>query len=82
MRSSFLSGLRGSKGRFACRFALASLLGLIASLFVAQVAQAQAKKPNILVIFGDDVGQTDISAYSLGVMGFTRRTSTALRRKG
>ena len=26
-------------------------------------AQAPAKKPNILVIFGDDVGQTNIGAY-------------------
>jgi len=82
MRSSFLSGLRGSKGRFACRFALASLLGLIASLFVAQVAQAQAKKPNILVIFGDDVGQTDISAYSLGVMGFHTPNIDRIAKEG
>lgn len=31
---------------------------------------AQQKKPNILVIFGDDVGQTNISAYSFGVVGY------------
>jgi arylsulfatase A-like enzyme len=29
-----------------------------------------ADKPNILVIWGDDVGQTNISAYSRGMMGF------------
>ena len=34
-------------------------------------AQTAAKKPNILVIFGDDVGQSNISAYSRGLMGFT-----------
>jgi arylsulfatase len=28
------------------------------------VAQAQQTKPNILVIFGDDIGQTNVSAYS------------------
>lgn len=33
-------------------------------------AQQAARKPNILVIFGDDVGQSNISAYSRGVMGF------------
>ena len=32
--------------------------------------QAQSKKPNILVIFGDDIGQTNISAYSFGVLGY------------
>ncbi len=33
-------------------------------------AQEQARKPNILVIFGDDIGQTNISAYSMGLMGY------------
>jgi arylsulfatase len=28
------------------------------------------KKPNILVIWGDDVGQSNISAYSRGLMGY------------
>src|SRR6185437_9853627 len=27
-------------------------------------------KPNILVIFGDDIGQTNISAYSFGLVGY------------
>jgi arylsulfatase len=29
-----------------------------------------AKKPNILVIFGDDIGQSQISAYTRGLMGY------------
>ena len=44
-----------------------------------QTAQAQAqpsapsgKKPNILVIFGDDIGQSNISAYTFGLMGYRR----------
>ena len=37
----------------------------------AATATAQTdKKPNILVIFGDDIGQTNISAYSFGLMGY------------
>ena len=29
-----------------------------------------ADKPNILVIFGHDIGQTNVSAYSIGLMGY------------
>jgi arylsulfatase len=32
--------------------------------------KAQNKKPNILVIWGDDIGITNISAYSHGMMGY------------
>src|ERR1700743_2996017 len=42
--------------------------GLLTLLLTA-AAHAQ-KKPNILVIFGDDIGQSNISAYSRGLMGF------------
>jgi len=31
---------------------------------------AQSKKPNILVIFGDDIGQANISRYTHGVVGY------------
>jgi arylsulfatase A-like enzyme len=34
-------------------------------------AQAQQpQRPNILVIMGDDIGQSDISAYTFGLMGY------------
>jgi arylsulfatase len=39
------------------------------SAVTANVASAQ-DKPNILVIWGDDVGQSNISAYTMGVMGY------------
>src|SRR5210317_613742 len=42
--------------------------GLLAMGLTA-VVQA-ADKPNILVIWGDDVGQSNISAYTMGVMGY------------
>ena len=51
-------------------------LALTCVLIVPLIVSAQspapssAKKPNILVIFGDDIGQTNISAYSFGVMGY------------
>jgi arylsulfatase A-like enzyme len=38
---------------------------------IAVCAQAQdAEKPNILVIWGDDIGQSNISAYTFGMMGY------------
>ncbi|MGY4480545.1 arylsulfatase A-like enzyme [Bradyrhizobium sp. USDA 3364] len=36
----------------------------------ASAQQPSAAKPNILVIFGDDVGQSNISAYTRGVVGY------------
>ena len=33
-------------------------------------AKAQDKKPNILVIWGDDIGQSNISANTMGMMGY------------
>ena len=45
------------------------ILALAFAAFAA-VSSAQEKKPNILVIFGDDIGQSNISAYSRGLMGF------------
>ncbi|MEP5420507.1 MAG: arylsulfatase [Roseibium sp.] len=37
---------------------------------VSAPASAQDSKPNILVIWGDDVGQSNISAYTMGLMGY------------
>ena len=40
-------------------------------MFFAMPAMAQDKKPNILVIWGDDVGVWNVGAYSHGMMGRT-----------
>lgn len=42
---------------------------LLLGLLVTAVLNAQ-DKPNILVIWGDDVGQSNISAYTHGMMGY------------
>lgn len=36
----------------------------------APAAGASGRKPNILVIFGDDIGIPQISAYTMGMMGY------------
>ncbi|MEK1907567.1 MAG: sulfatase-like hydrolase/transferase, partial [Pseudomonas sp.] len=43
---------------------------LAVSVMGLSATAGAADKPNILVIFGDDVGQTNISAYSFGVVGY------------
>src|SRR6056297_1705598 len=48
-------------------------LAALTLAFAAGAAAAQdgaAQKPNILVIWGDDVGQSNISAYTMGLMGY------------
>ncbi|WP_134138896.1 arylsulfatase [Flavobacterium sp. S87F.05.LMB.W.Kidney.N] len=46
-------------------------------------ANAQnSKKPNILVLWGDDIGTTNISAYSDGVMGYTTPNIDRLANEG
>jgi len=34
------------------------------------MAQQEKKKPNILIIWGDDIGWFNISAYNHGIMGY------------
>ena len=44
------------------------MIGAIIGLSIAHTAWAQDKKPNILVIMGDDVGWFNIGAYHRGIM--------------
>jgi arylsulfatase len=56
---------------------------IIAGLaFVACPAFAADKKPNIVVIWGDDIGQSDISAYSRGLMGFKTPNIDRVAKEG
>ena len=62
--------------------------GLAAALVVAlgaaspAVAQTAAKKPNILVIWGDDIGGFNISAYNQGVMGYRTPNIDSIAKEG
>jgi arylsulfatase len=67
--------------------AAASALGANSSVQVAQAQQQPAappagSKPNILVIFGDDIGLTNISAYSHGLMGYQTPNIDRIAREG
>ena len=51
-----------------------TILFVVASLSVFVLgnvpAWAKTKKPNILIIWGDDIGPFNISAYNMGMMGY------------
>lgn len=64
------------------RVSIACFTILLAGAFLLPRTAQAAGKPNILVIFGDDVGQTDISAYSMGVMGFHTPNIDRIAKEG
>src|SRR5215471_10526794 len=43
---------------------------------------AEAKKPNIVVFWGDDIGQSNISAYSKGMMGYRTPNIERIAKEG
>src|SRR6187455_3793083 len=69
--------------------AAASALAVSAPVQTARAQQRPApapapsgQRPNILVIFGDDIGQTNISAYSFGLMGYRTPNIDRIAREG
>ncbi|MCT4373406.1 arylsulfatase [Yangia mangrovi] len=46
------------------------------------VAQDQTEKPNILVIWGDDIGWQNVSAYGMGTMGYTTPNIDRIAEEG
>ncbi|MGH7309361.1 MAG: arylsulfatase [Candidatus Rokuibacteriota bacterium] len=60
----------------------ASLLVAAALAGVAVPAHAQTKKPNILVLWGDDVGYWNVSAYNQGMMGYRTPNIDRIAREG
>ena len=62
-------------------------LGLTAGLALACVMPADAqtgaqRKPNILVIWGDDIGYWNISAYNQGMMGYKTPNIDRIAKEG
>jgi arylsulfatase len=57
---------------------------LAASVVIAHADAtfAQGKKPNILVIWGDDIGYWNLSAYNQGMMGYKTPSIDRIAREG
>ncbi len=69
-RSSHLRGLLGV------------VLVLLSGMILSYPVHAAKDKPNILVIFGDDVGVSNISAYSDGLMGYETPNIDRIAKEG
>jgi arylsulfatase A-like enzyme len=64
-----------------CSFAIVALAWV--AVWGANSANAQPqKKPNILVIFGDDIGWFNVSAYNMGMMGYRTPNIDRIAREG
>jgi arylsulfatase len=61
---------------------LLKLLVLIVLLGFNSAFAASNKKPNILVIWGDDIGQSNISAYTFGMMGYKTPNIDRIAKEG
>ncbi|WP_373503024.1 arylsulfatase [Aestuariivirga sp.] len=55
---------------------------LAAGVTATGAALAQTKKPNILVIWGDDIGGFNISAYNRGMMGYKTPNIDSIAEQG
>ena len=61
------------------------LLAALAAVLHASPASAQeaaTKKPNILVIWGDDIGQFNVRAYNMGMMGYKTPNIDSIAKQG
>lgn len=58
------------------------LFNVLLLLCIASTAVYAQKKPNILVIFGDDIGVTNVSAYGLGIVGYQTPNIDRIGREG
>jgi arylsulfatase len=48
----------------------------------ARTVPAAPRKPNILIIWGDDIGQFNVSAYNMGMMGYRTPNIDRIGREG
>jgi len=60
------------------------LVGIVVGALVAApgAVSAQSSQPNILIIWGDDIGQFNLSAYNMGVMGYKTPNIDSIAQQG
>ncbi len=58
------------------------LSATLMAMLLTPLARAQQDKPNILIIWGDDIGYWNISAYNQGMMGYKTPNIDRIAREG
>ncbi len=74
-RSTALTGL-------ALCLTAGSALAFANETETVKAGSSQSSKPNILVVWGDDIGQSNISAYTMGVMGYRTPNIDRIAKEG
>ena len=72
-----VAGIRAGLNRWQLGSAL-----VVCAMLVTGNANAQADKPNILVIWGDDIGYWNVSAYNQGMMGYKTPNIDRIAQEG
>jgi len=61
---------------------LLAVLGILAGVALIASPAVAAEKPNILIIWGDDIGWFNISAYNMGMMGYKTPNIDRIAKEG
>ena len=62
---------------------IAKVLALVGFALVLGLSQAQAQqKPNVLILWGDDIGYWNVSAYNQGMMGYKTPNIDRIAKEG
>lgn len=71
------------RGLYDSELCVKRRLAILAAAFIGATSSSiAAEKPNILVIWGDDIGQSNISAYTFGLMGYKTPNIDSIAKEG
>ena len=74
--------MKGAHNMKPQRITLSALAALTVVLLSIAQAIAQQQRPNIVIIWGDDIGQSNVSAYSHGLMGYKTPNIDRVAKEG
>jgi hypothetical protein len=63
-------------------FSLGFFAAIAAATVICAPAAAQQQKPNILIIWGDDIGTFNVSAFNHGMMGYKTPSIDSIAQQG